>query len=100
MTARKRWCLRYNVAGFGSCQVKARPTACKEPLLMVLTRRSLLGLVLLMLAACQQQVQPTPKPIPNELTAIALTPTATPTIVPTATLTALPSTPTIPPTDG
>lgn len=62
---------------------------------MVLTRRFLLAVVLVLLAGCQQQAQPTPRPIPNELTAIALTPTTTPTLEPTATLTPLPATPTV-----
>lgn len=61
-------------------------------------RRLLLltGLVLV-LAACQQQVPPTAPPLQNQLTALAQTPTATPS--PTPTETPIPSpTPTVTPT--
>ncbi len=51
---------------------------------VVLRRLLLLGLVIA-LAACQQQTPPTAEPLPNELTAFALTPTATATPEPTAT---------------
>ena len=64
---------------------------------LLLRQRVSLALVVVALAACQQAPQPTARPLQNELTILALTPTGTATPTATVTLTPAPASPTTEP---